>query len=655
MDQAKVSTVNGGKIIVFKKEVQYVRQTHQGLTFVNTTREPSDSPQRNVSFPAHTKVTFSTSTDGRKHIRKQPKPKVKKTKAKKDVTAVVHSEHEQATIDFAHPGVLPPERQNYERARAAGRDLFSLPIWSTYDLPLYLPPTSRRLFHIMLREAPRLAYPLYEDGLLQYHPLRRPDRFRTITTNKTALLCSVAFGAMCDALRSGKRNSPDLMTFNSALYHWISQTLGRGPQIGPLIYEVMIVISILATIAGYLGHHEQWHMHMVGLMRAMKMVGGHQNIPTDIIISIRTADFSGAMSTMSAPYLPWIPRQQLIPSLHPDFDAPSQRRLLDPVLAPLGIHPDTVQTIAGVASFQRGLAYCRGLHGGIRFDPLEVSEVYDGMLHSLLTAPRPLASFRATDTAATTTTTPEEEEEEEEEEEKGGGVASATTAAAVFPTAIVPGAPLLLRHPVVEAIEVALRILSILYLRRSLPVDIPRGEDKMISTLEASIRTIIVSHQHSGASGSSSGGSGCSCCDCSAAAPTPSALRPALLWICIAGDYLSMSYGLYSSSVISSISSSHGSSCSSSSSSSCNSSPIAPYATANATSEREDWSFNSAPAPYASIYGSLLRCILTPQELAVPALVPEPDLVVCRVMDLKLVAKTAGWNERQALRRLAGI
>ncbi|KAI0123690.1 hypothetical protein BJ170DRAFT_92149 [Xylariales sp. AK1849] len=510
MDNINDITVRDGKLVTIRGGLQYSKQTHQGLTFVNSSLaggETADPPSNSaVTLPIHTKVSFLATSDGRSRVRKAGHAKKGRT-AKTSKTANHSDSYSLANKSSASLDTIPMPVSivNHEIRNCNLKRHRELPAWTLYDIPNNLPAASKRLLHITLTYAPITAYPFYEHGILSHNPLKGPAAYLALVEDSTNLLCALTIGALYDTVRSGRKDSPELVLFTSQLYAFVNEKLSSQDQSRSVANTTMNTVSVLAMISGYLGKHDHWHIHMRGLMRLIDMAGGQDHLDPPVMAGIRKADMTGAIAASTNPYLPWMKRQAEItcPLIHSRFTA--IRNELRSLLAPCGVDIRVIDNIAYAAAFHKCVVNSK--KDQVVHDPFVLADNYDQMVHELLSTPRPLRNH---DELVSPTAT------RELAIEIDWGSYSRKDAA-------------LSQDELTQATESALRILTILFLREP-TTDLPCGEDVMIWILESHVRTITLQLKNRG---------------------QPHGLnhwpqKPVFIWLGIAGNFLSTLHGAIS-------------------------------------------------------------------------------------------------------------
>ncbi|KAK7908460.1 hypothetical protein PG985_015763 [Apiospora marii] len=605
--------------------MQVNKHLHRGTAFVNwSAQEAASSPSS--SSPANSQESGSRVLPIRP-VRWHVKPRIQGSRARQ--TETTSRQETKARKRAVEPGATSATSDQNEAGRAGtgseggGPSLSSgyiFPVWASAVFPGDLPDSHKRLLHLSVVYWPIIAYPLGEHALLSYNPLQVPERHVFLFQDPTSLHCLVAMGALYETLRSGRKESFLLGSLVSKLYSVIGDHIRSNGDLN----TAMNAMATLALIAGYQGNYEHWSLHMKALMQFIPAAGGLDQVDTGVMGGIRKADFAGALSFSTKPFLPWRRRQAKLQCI-PEIGQEAMHRGLTRHLAPCGLGQATIKAVTTVASYHRCITYTKRQNQQKRrrregaeavvYEPLEVGEHYDYILYRLLAEPGPLLTTR---TALTTS---------EQQHLNAELLRSDTT------SPFSPGDDGI-------ALQSAIRILAILLLREPTN-DMPCGESNLLRQLEHHLQTILHSIERTRTKRPVNE---TPVTIVSSTYPCPSTPQPTLsspkqkenndtlatrkpihLWLCTAGDLVSTLQG------------------------------------GGVTGGRTD------KAGRPSIYERLLRAVLSPDEAADPARVRERDLEVCRIMSLgdmremKLGSSTLrdsgeeGWDDRQAMRRILGL
>ncbi|ORY57543.1 uncharacterized protein BCR38DRAFT_490046 [Pseudomassariella vexata] len=578
------ATVCNGAMISTRRGFQVTKQKHKGTAFVNSSVQDhaSKKPRARAGFslPVATTLTFINNEEDEKKYT-QPKRRSRGSKdaerASRLKPASMRKRRTSSESSGNHPIRESCQRfgleENYE-------ELGSLPAWASYKLPKNLRDSSKRLLFMTLAFVPDKASPFKEYGMLTYNPLKFSDRDIWLVQDPTILHSAIALGALFDAIRSGKKDSPGLTSLTSQLCSIINRRLNQKEQSGLAREITMHAVAALAIIAGYQGKHDHWYVHMKGLVHLIDLVGGQEKLDVRTLGAIRKADLAGAVSAATRPCVscvkPRLDLRSVLPEAHQERNSRAVQRLLN------ACHIDTeiVETIASVAGFNDCLDYCKKKEGTkSKFEPDALMEYFFFLKYQLLSKPEALRDFDEVITPKMSRKFP--------------------LSAQDFPT---PVSMDLSVDAYSKAIESAMRILTILYLREP-TLDLPCGETVLLDLLTRHMTIILTSRR-----GPQPENSMIDPSLLEDSTPTQSAT---LIWMCIAGDCFS-------------------------------------------TSKMATSVDHSDKMGQPSIYKQLLIEVLGPHASANPELVSQEDLELCRFLDLRYVRGTQ-WSERSAMRHILGV
>ncbi|KAI1074032.1 hypothetical protein F5B20DRAFT_574363 [Whalleya microplaca] len=518
------ATVFNGSMVATRRGFQVTKHRHRGTAFVNSSagdiEQHKSTPKPAYSLPIrNTQFKFITNGEGatklsvpKRRVRRSRSPSEKipgsgiKTSKKlaHDSPRSRQSSYSSSISSEECPRKEPCDRVKVEHS--TDESLQSLPAWASYKLPEELPESYRRLLFMCLAFAPNNDYQFDEGGSLEYNPLDVPERYVWLVQDPTSLHCAVTLGALFDALRSGKRDTPSLLSLSSQLSSIINRRLNQKTQNGRVRDITIHAVATLAILAGYLAKHDHWHVHMSGLLRLIDLAGGQHKLDVQTVTTIRKADFVGAISAATKPCIPFIRRQVPLSCPNSVVNQDQHARDLGRHLSACGLSISVIDTITGVAGFNSCISLPLELKGTFRFDPEVAMEHYYYLGYKLLTVPEPLRQF---DEVVSPTTT----------RNLAIDIPSNPARALRGPT-----------DDCAKSIESAMRILTLMYIREP-TFDLPCGETILFKLLDEHLRNILNTRR------------------------TPSSLeslidplllqdsyarqRPILIWICLAGDLFS--------------------------------------------------------------------------------------------------------------------
>ncbi len=432
----------------------------------------------------------------------------------------------------------------------------SLPTWSTCHVP-QLNKLEQRLFHQFFQLIPRKLYP-FED-LLQYNPTRSSEFYWMIVQDRAAVRCVLLCGAMMRAMLSGENNSEELaqevanvcgIVNQQLAYHQEQQQQQQRqqqqrvddneqqmqlsvPQRCVIPDMTLECITTLALMGGSTGRYDHWHLHMQALNKMVALNGGAgflAEVRPALLLKMRKTDLKGAMALAIAPYLPPSGRRYanisdavLLEVVRQHLVAGVSAVLLD---AGCGVAPAVAQTLCQLCVFVHATQLTAELAKTavpLPLDPFCFSEELYWIQYLLVSQPAPLrkavaphdaAAAHHAETAALCGANPLLPVD----------TSSLATESYVrnhrAPLAALYIVPADLTPPSTTALEPALRIGGILYLKEYIP-DFPRNIGGYSILLH-----LLRNHL------------GSSAAELASLLANRSA-RAVLLWLCLVGDTVS--------------------------------------------------------------------------------------------------------------------
>ncbi|KAI0004663.1 hypothetical protein F4779DRAFT_70344 [Xylariaceae sp. FL0662B] len=519
------ATVFNGSMIATRRGFQVTKHKHRGTAFVNSSaydsKKHKQSPKPAHSLPIrNTQFTFITNGEDEAKLAvpkrrtgrsKSPSEKVSGSGIK---TSKKLMEDSPRSRQSSYSSSLSSEDRSkgepYDGFKLENDDtnesLRSLPAWASYKLPEELPESYRRLLFMCLAFAPDNDCQFDQDRMLDNDLLDGPEKYVWLVQDPTSLHCAITLGALFDALKSGKRDTPSLLSLSSQLSFIINRRLNEKTQSERVRNITIHAVATLAILAGYLAKHDHWHVHMSGLLRLIDLAGGQHKLDVQTVTTIRKADFVGAVSAATKPCIPFIRRQ--VPLSCPDsvVNQGLIARDLGRHLLACGLQRSVVDTITGVAGFNACVSLPLGLKGTFRFDPEVAMEHYYFLGYKLLMDPEPLRQF---DEVVSPTTTQN------------------------LAMAIPSNSARTMRGPTdgcAKSIESAMRILTLMYIREP-TFNLPCRETILSELLEECLRDILNTRRTTSSSES--------LIDPLLLQDSNASQRPTLIWICLATDLLS--------------------------------------------------------------------------------------------------------------------
>jgi hypothetical protein len=94
----------------------------------------------------------------------------------------------------------------------------------------------------------------------------------------TTIHCALTMGALFDAVKEGKQDTPQLTSLASQLYSIVNRRVSDNNRSDKARDVTIRAVASLAIISGYQGKSEHWHVHMQGLLNLVDIAGGHERL-----------------------------------------------------------------------------------------------------------------------------------------------------------------------------------------------------------------------------------------------------------------------------------------------------------------------------------------------------------------------------------------
>ncbi|KAK8018385.1 hypothetical protein PG991_007575 [Apiospora marii] len=525
------STVFNGAVVSTRRGFTVTKQKHKGLSFVNASVQDTGiraKPQASNAFsilPPAATITFVANqgegkkgtasqlktTVSNKGVRSSPKSDISRRRPKAQPrrrscsSSTSASTHSSAASDIVLSD--PPDGGETDKERSPLSK--SLPAWASYTRPKSALDFARRLTFMAYALAPRKSFALDELPLPGPEgSLKLPEEL-WLEKDPTSIHCATTLGVLYDTLVSGMQETKGLAKLTSQLRLVINRKLNAAEQNKTANSVTIHGVSALAIIAGYQGEHDQWQVHIKGLMRLLDLVGDQDKLDGRTINTIRKADMIGAISSATTPCIPFVRlhHELLVPPMV--YDA-AMIRVIQQHLQACALDRATVKTISDLALFNRYMDHLKTPGSSVKHDTQTVIEEYYFLQHQLLSLPKPLRNSDEVVSANVTS-----------------NFASSThelpQSVPVDPTA----------DPYSNSIETAARILSLLLIQDP-TLDLP-CESVLLHILHQQARTLLEYRrsQHRPSE---------TWADPRLLLPQKSSIHPqtpTLLWICITGHLFS--------------------------------------------------------------------------------------------------------------------
>ncbi|KAI0598265.1 hypothetical protein F4775DRAFT_592528 [Biscogniauxia sp. FL1348] len=594
------ATVFNGSMVATRRGFQVSKQRYQGTAFVNSsvqeTEKHTSTRKPAYSLPIrNTQLTFITNGEDEKKL-VPPRRRTRRSKSPSDkptnagvakAKRLNHISTSRRQSSCSLSSTSSEDRQTREIIEYCSPEPSTfhsprlLPAWAGYSLQPDVPDAIKRRLFMYLAFAPGEGYS--DDGSSLESGMGPPKEDLSGIRHPTSLHCAITLGALFDTMTSGRHgDSPDLESLTSQLSFIVNRRLNDKSEDESERNITIHAVATLAIVAGYLGRHDHWYVHMSGLVRLIDMAGGQNALDARTINTIRKADFVGAVSAATRPCIPFMRRRAPLRCPLPAMCQDHISRGLTRHLSACGLGHDVISAITDAAIFNKSASSSPDGKGTLNTEGEAAMEHYYSLGYRLLSQPEPLQRLdHATSPNPTPNFVP--------------NVSPLGTKARTWDMG---------PDPCSKAIESAMRILALLSIRAP-TFDLPCGSDALFRLLEENLRNILdVWRAESPAD---------LLIDPLLLRDPMDALRPTLIWICLAADLMAALKN------------------------------IPPLA------GRVD-SFGRA----APICQDLLRHVLGPQGSENPDLVSDADLEVGRLLDLGCLTGHK-WDDRQAIKNVLGM
>ncbi|KAK8053154.1 hypothetical protein PG996_012455 [Apiospora saccharicola] len=396
------STVFNGTVVSTRRGFTVTKQKHKGLSFVNASVQDTETrpkPQARKAFsvlpPAATITFVANQGEVKKGItgqlrttgtnRGHPKAQAQRRSCSSSNSASTPSSAASDIILSDAPSSLENDKE---------RNLLSkhLPAWASYKRPRSALDFARRLNFMAYALAPSQSSSLDECQLACLErSLKLPEEL-WLEKDPTSIHCATTLGALYDTLASGGQETKRLSKLTSQLWSVIKRKLNAAEQNKTANSVTLHGVSALAIIAGYQGEHDQWQIHMKGIMRLLELVGDQNKLDVKTINTIRKADSTGAISSATKPCIPFVRlhHKLLVPTMVHD---PDMIRDIQKHLQACALDRETVKIISDLALFNKYMDYLNIPGNSSKHDTPTIIEEYYFLQHQLLSLPRPLRNF----------------------------------------------------------------------------------------------------------------------------------------------------------------------------------------------------------------------------------------------------------------------
>lgn len=287
-------TVQDGAMVSTRRGFKVSKQKHNGTAFINSSASnvfPGKKDSGGGStFPTAGELTFvNNGGDGRRSRRKTRAPSHEGRKASsRSLGARDNTQHRLS------PGIRPSSSSS----RTAVSDFASeyasstcsvsspnhmeptpLPPWAAYsNSQTYIEPTKRLRFMALAFGHSRTAYQEEQHPPAGVRPVEVMQRSTWQVQDPTTIHCALTMGALFDAVKEGKHDTPQLTALASQLYSIVNRRVSDNDRSEKARDVTIRAVASLAIISGYQAKHEHWQVHMRGLLNLVDIAGGQEGL-----------------------------------------------------------------------------------------------------------------------------------------------------------------------------------------------------------------------------------------------------------------------------------------------------------------------------------------------------------------------------------------
>lgn len=584
------------------------KQKHNGTAFINSSAS-NVAPARKESgsgsiLPTSGELTFvNNGGDGRRSRRKN----------RSTIQDGHKTSSRSAGREGAHGRLSPGTRLSSSSPRTTVSDTFNSEQASSsssanglnHPEPIPLPPWAAYSHHSQARIDPAkrlrfMALAFGHNEPAQVENPRPPGEVKPAVMiekstwqihDPTTIHCALTMGALFDAAKQGKYETPQLTALASQLYSIVNRRVSEADRSDKARDVTIRAVASLAIISGYQGKSEHWHVHMQGLLNLVDIAGGQESLfpgTLDVIrwyvfesfLALRhwrsltlyllfSADIIGALSAATKPctVLVGLPcKARYVSNLEASEKAVRDvRRSLEA----FNFEKEMTETLAATANFcedHDATNQDQNASSSSQEHALDMFEDFHYLSRRLLTVPEPLRGYdTAMSPPASTTDLPLHTQ-----------LYPSSEPMQVYPA-----------HATTNAVETALRILVLMYLKEIM-LDVPCNDLMLLNLLAKQLR-LILSAQRLGSFGENK--------------------VPVLVWICLASQVFG-------------------------------------------TMKTSAWVGESIGGH--GIHEELLRAVVKFDGMGRFSSISEEDSKFCQCFDLRRI-QGAAWNENEAIKGMLGL
>ncbi|KAF3010464.1 hypothetical protein E8E14_004402, partial [Neopestalotiopsis sp. 37M] len=482
-------TIQDGAMISTRRGFKVSKQKHNGTAFINSSAS-NVAPARKESgsgsiLPTSGELTFvNNGGDGRRSRRKN----------RSTIQDGHKTSSRSAGREGAHGRLSPGTRLSSSSPRTTVSDTFNSEQASSsssanglnHPEPIPLPPWAAYSHHSQARIDPAkrlrfMALAFGHNEPAQVENPRPPGEVKPAVMiekstwqihDPTTIHCALTMGALFDAAKQGKYETPQLTALASQLYSIVNRRVSEADRSDKARDVTIRAVASLAIISGYQGKSEHWHVHMQGLLNLVDIAGGQESLFPGTLDVIRCADIIGALSAATKPctVLVGLPcKARYVSKLEASEKAVRDvRRSLEA----FNFEKEMTETLAATAKFcedHDATNQDKNTSSSSQEHALDMFEDFHYLSRRLLTVPEPLREYDSVmSPPASTNDLPLHTQLYPSSE----------------PTQVYPA------HATTNAVETALRILVLMYLKEIM-LDVPCNDLMLLNLLAKQLRFIL--------------------------------------------------------------------------------------------------------------------------------------------------------------------
>lgn len=163
-----------------------------------------------------------------------------------------------------------------------------LPPWAAYSHSKTSTQPVKRLHFMALAFGQRGTIHTEErHSAAEAKPAEIIERSTWQVHDPTTIHCALTMGALFDAVKEGKNDTPQLTALASQLYSIVNRRVSENDRSDKARDVTIRAVASLAIISGYQAKSEHWHVHMRGLLNLVDIAGGPEKLFPSTLDMIR--------------------------------------------------------------------------------------------------------------------------------------------------------------------------------------------------------------------------------------------------------------------------------------------------------------------------------------------------------------------------------